>query len=384
MTRVLISLLLAAAQFGVAEELPDQTVCALPLAPFAPAVNPSTPAKVELGRLLFFDPILSATQDVACATCHHPQYGWADGRSTPLGVHANGLGPQRRLLKAGEFPPLQRNAPTILNVGFVGLVNGKTFAAESAPMFWDSRVQSLEFQALVPIRNREEMRGDASSDAGALRLMVGRLNQIKEYRDRFHASFDGPIDEIKVSQALAAYERSLIVTNAPFDRFMRGDVDAMSPLQQQGMTAFQKAGCARCHNGPMLSDFKLHSIGITDSGTTRSDFRTPSLRNLRHTAPYMHNGGLMTLDQVMLFYDRLMDQVSETIDGGDASSLPPLDPLLSKMNLLPEDHAAIIAFLDALSSDDYDRTTPTTVPSGLPVAGITQTSPSQPSDSRHQ
>lgn len=98
----------------------------------------------------------------------------------------------------------------------------------------------------------------------------------------------------------------------------------------------------------------------------------------------MHNGGLMTLDQVMLFYDRLMDQVSETIDGGDASSLPPLDPLLSKMNLLPEDHAAIIAFLDALSSDDYDRTTPTTVPSGLPVAGITQTSPSPPSDSRRQ
>lgn len=131
-------------------------------------------------------------------------------------------------------------------------------------MFWDSRVQSLEFQALVPIRNREEMRGDASSDAGALRLMVGRLNQIKEYRDRFHASFDGPIDELKVSQAIAAYERSLIVTNAPFDRFMRGDVDAMSPLQQQGMKAFQKAGCALCHNGPMLSDFKLHSIGITD------------------------------------------------------------------------------------------------------------------------
>ncbi|MCB1211495.1 MAG: hypothetical protein KDK97_19380 [Verrucomicrobiales bacterium] len=344
------------------EAAPDQTISALPK---SAALAADTPQQVELGRLLFFDPILSATREVACATCHHPDHGWADGRSTPLGVNARGLGPKRKVSKSSDLAPLLRNTPTILNTAFNGIENTKSHDPQVAPMFWDNRVQSLESQALVPIESREEMRGDACSKTAAVPQMVERLKAIPEYQKRFATEITGP----RVAQAIAAYERTLITPDSPFDRFIRGDPDGLTVQQKAGMQAFQKAGCALCHNGPMLSDFKLHSIGITDSASPRADFRTPSLRNLRHTAPYMHNGGLMTLEQVLLFYDRLSDQVSETLDGGDASSLPPLDPLLQKLNLLPEDHGNIISFLGALSADDYDRLMPDRVPSGLSLPG---------------
>ena len=109
---------------------------------------------------------------------------------------------------------------------------------------------------------------------------------------------------------------------------MRGAKSAMTPAQQHGMQVFQKAKYTLCHNGPMLSDYRLHAIGLRDSATNRHEFPTPTLRNLKHTAPYMHNGGSLTLDEVLLFYDQFMDQVAETLEGGDDSTLPPLDPLL--------------------------------------------------------
>lgn len=362
LTRILLLFLVTwnGAAAGASPE--DQRFTALPKSAALPS---ETAQQIELGRLLFFDPVLSATREVACATCHHPDYGWADGRTTPLGVNASGIGPKRKLSASSNLAPMLRNTPTILNAAFNGIAANKTYAPKTAPMFWDNRAQSLESQSLMPIQTREEMRGDVCSQSEAVPEMVARLQAIPEYRSRFKTDITGD----RVAQALGAFERSLITPDTPFDRFMSGDTDALTTQQKQGMQAFQKAGCALCHNGPMLSDFKLHSIGITDSGSPRTDFRTPSLRNLRHTAPYMHNGGLMTLDQVMLFYDRLADQVSETLDGGDAASMPPVDPLLQKLNLLPEDHSTIIAFLEALSADDYDRTIPANVPSGLPVAG---------------
>jgi cytochrome c peroxidase len=348
---------------AASEPLPNPKIEALPK---SAALASDTPAKVELGRLLFFDPILSATRDVACATCHHPQHGWADARPTPLGVHSSGVGPQRKLTKNAEFMPLRRNTPSILNVAFNGIESGKPFDPSQSPMFWDNRVQSLEAQALAPIRQREEMRGDVCTETEAVPAMIERLKAIPEYVKLFQ-------DEItaeRVSQAIAAYERTLITPDSPFDRFMRGDKTAMSREQQHGMEVFQKAGCALCHNGPMLSDFKLHAIGLTDSATQRHEFRTPTLRNLKHTAPYFHHGGNLTLEEVLFFYDRLMDQAAETFDGGD-TSLPPLDPLLRKMNMLPEDHEPLAAFLDALNSDDYDKSVPKRVPSGLPVPSVT-------------
>ena len=358
MFTTLVVILAAAA----AEPLPNTKIEALPRSAALPT---DTPARTELGRLLFFDPILSATRDVACATCHHPQHGWADARPTPLGVHASGLGPERKLVKGAEFLPLTRNTPSILNAAFNGIESDKPFNPAKSPMFWDNRVQSLEAQSLAPIRQREEMRGDVCSEAEAVPAMVKRLQAIPEYVKLFQ----GDITSERVSQAIAAYERTLITPGSPFDRFMRGDKTAMSREQQHGMEVFQKAGCALCHNGPMLSDFKLHAIGLTDSATQRHEFRTPTLRNLQHTAPYMHHGGTLTLDEVLLFYDRLMDQAAETFEGGD-TSLPPLDPLLRKMNMLPEDHAPLKAFLETLNSNDYDKTVPKRVPSSLPTAGL--------------
>ncbi|MGV3663582.1 MAG: cytochrome-c peroxidase [Prosthecobacter sp.] len=349
------------------DAVPDVNV-KLEALPLSAALPGDTAEKVKLGRMLFFDPILSATREVACATCHHPQFGWADGRPAPLGVHGVGLGPQRRLVQGAVFLPLQRNTPTILNAAFNGIETGKAYDAGKAPMFWDNRVQGgLEAQALHPIRSREEMRGDGGDEAQAITAMVARLKAVPEYGRLFGS--DGEITARRVAEALAAYERTLITPDAPFDRFMRGDQTAMTAEQQQGMKAFEKAGCVLCHNGPMFSDYKLHGIGLTDSATNRQEFRTPTLRNLKHTAPYMHHGGSTTLDEVLLFYDRLMDQAAETLEGGDVSTLPPLDPLLRQMNMLPEDHAPIAAFLEALNDDGYDRSVPERVPSGLPVAG---------------
>ncbi len=359
MLTTLVVILAAAA----AEPLPNTKIEALPRSAALPT---DTPAKVELGRRLFFDPILSATRDVACATCHHPQHGWADARPTPLGVHASGIGPARKLVKGAEFLPLTRNTPSVLNAAFNGIESDKPFDLTKSPMFWDNRVQSLEAQSLAPIRQREEMRGDVCSEAEAVPAMVERLKAIPEYVKLFGTE----ITSERVSQAIAAYERTLITPDSPFDRFMRGDKTAMTAAQQHGMEVFQRAGCALCHSGPMLSDFKLHAIGLTDSATQRHEFRTPTLRNLKHTAPYMHHGGTLTLDEVLLFYDRLMDQAAETFEGGD-TSLPPLDPLLRKMNMLPEDHTPLKAFLETLNSDDYDKSVPQRVPSGLPVPSIT-------------
>jgi cytochrome c peroxidase len=190
------------------DPLPNTKIEALPRSAALPT---DTPAKIELGRLLFFDPILSATRDVACATCHHPQHGWADARPTPLGVHATGIGPTRKLVKNAEFMPLKRNTPTILNVAFNGIESDKPFDPAKSPMFWDNRVQSLEAQALAPIRQREEMRGDVCSEAEAVPAMMERLKAIPEYVKLFRAE----ITAEKVTQAIAAYERTLITPDSP-------------------------------------------------------------------------------------------------------------------------------------------------------------------------
>ncbi len=143
---------------------------------------------------------------------------------------------------------------------------------------------------------------------------------------------------------------------------------ALNSEQQRGLRIFQDAGCIHCHGGPMLSDFKLHFIGMPDSTVdVQREFRTPTLRNLRHTAPYMHDGSLRTLHDVLVFYDQLAEAVSETLDGGDTTALPRLDPLLKQLNLNPEDFPALEAFLDTLSNNDYNQTVPAQIPSGLPV-----------------
>jgi cytochrome c peroxidase len=345
---------------------------ALPARAPEPRDNPATPSKVRLGRLLFFDPILSATKDVACATCHHPRFGWGDGRATPIGAGGGGLGPERKILAVNSLAPLPRNTPALLNVGFNGVVAGVRADAGAAPMFWDARVRGLEKQVFVPIRSRDEMRGDACAEADAVEQAVGRVRAIGEYRDQFSEAFGeaqgGAVTAGNLVKAIAAFERTLITSPVPFDRFLRGDTSALNTEQQRGLRVFQDAGCIHCHGGPMLSDFKLHFIGVTD-GTAdgRREFRTPTLRNLRHTAPYMHNGSLGTLRDGLVFYEALSDAVAETLDGGDTTTQPRLDPLLKPLNLKAEDFPALEAFLDSLNADSYDESVPATVPSGLPV-----------------
>ncbi len=365
---VLLTACTAHAEAGVPAEM---RLDALPASAPDPADNPSTPAKIRLGRLLFFDPILSATQTVACATCHHPKFGWADGRATPLGVGGHGIGPARMLAVKTDAAPLLRNVPSLLNVGFNGIVAGQPHDPKCAPMFWDSRAQGLESQVLHPIRSRDEMRGARSAEKDAVTDAADRVRQIAEYRTLFADAFSQPQDAVtsgNLAKAVASFERSLIAGDSPFDRHLRGTGPALTVQQQHGLRVFETAGCIHCHGGPMFSDFKLHFIGAGDSTPDgRREFRTPTLRNLRHTAPYMHHGGVRTLDEALAFYEQLSDIASEVLDGADTTAHPALDPLLKHLDLKTADIPDLTAFLEMLNDDDYDRGTPVKVPSGLPL-----------------
>lgn len=351
-------------------------LAALPERAPEPADNPPTPDKVELGRLLFFDPLLSGQRDVACATCHHPDFGYAELLPVSIGVNGEGTATHRHFREPNDIPLVKRNSQSVLNTAFNGLTHGQTVGPEQAPMFWDLRVSSLEKQALEPIRAFEEMRGHTYPQHVALDSVVARLRSIAEYRKRFGRAFGGneTITSEHLAKALAAYERTLVATNSRFDQFMRGDKTALSGSEQEGLQLFLKAGCAKCHNGPMFSDFKLHTMGVADSPllpasdagpNNRYAFRTPTLRNLSRTAPYMHNGTIQTLQHVLTFYEDLRgNPVANPHVTRDQ-----LDPLTKHLRVEFRDISTIIEFLNTLNDDTFDRTIPRRVPSGLPVSG---------------
>ena len=382
------------AQFPVDGE---HTVSALPLTQEAPGYNPTTPAKVELGRLLFWDPLLSGPQDVACATCHHPQSAYAEDRDLSLGVSGTGLGRFRR-----DGTLVKRNSPTVLNVAFNSIDQSGRYDPTTAVAFWDNRIRSLESQALEPLKSLEEMRGDTYPEDEALARVVAKLQANAEYPSLFAEAFgsEQPVTAENLGRAIAAFMRSLLANNAPFDRYMRGDQSAMTRDQVRGMERFEEVGCIRCHNGPMFSDYKLHTMGVPDnpallSGETTpaSDggaqnppcpaggapeptaaylaacdsyaFRTASLRNLELTFPYGHNGMFRTLSAVVGFYE-------STIAGESRNPNVPyeeLDQRLRELQNVDEEDVDLIEFLIALSDDSFDRTIPESLPSGLPVGG---------------
>ena len=363
-------------------------LAALPSSPTAPADNPSTPERVALGRLLFWDPILSGQKDVACATCHHPAFGYSDGLDLSIGASGVGLGPGRAFV-TGHTPRLvKRNSQTILNVAFNGLTAESDAVPAAAPMFWDLRVRSLEAQALEPIKALEEMRGDAHPEDRAVPAAVSRLNAIPEYRRLFARAFGGsrPVDDRNLGRALAAFQRTLVAANSPFDRYMRGDTAALSSEQVRGMERFQAVGCINCHNGPMFSDFATHVLAVpdspklpeSDSGVNKTyAFRTPSLRNLSATAPYMHNGAFATLGEVVNFYRQISRGGGRRGGGGARGvnaqvSRDQIDPLARQLNMRGRGQQDLIAFLRALDDPDFDRTVPERVPSGLLVGGRLQ------------
>ncbi|MFO0607042.1 MAG: cytochrome c peroxidase [Polyangiales bacterium] len=358
------ALLLAAAALGACAgpltPTGDEAIGALPARVVAPAESPATPERVALGRLLFWDPILSGDRDVACATCHHPDFDYADGRARSLGAGGRGLGPRRGSF-TGFAREVPRNAPTVLDAAWNGLATvGATYDPARAPMFWDNRARSLEAQAEGPLLAAAEMRGHAVAEGALFETLVARLDAIPEYRARFTAAFGSAgIDRRRITQAIASFERTLVMPDTSFDRFMAGDDGALDAAQKRGLIAFYDAGCAGCHAGPMFSDFKIHRLGVTErdpaTGAARDGFRTPSLRHVTRTGPYMHDGSVATLPEVMAFYvglDRTLDP-----------ALAGLQPVSGRQG------EEIIRFLEALGDGTVDRAIPARVPSGLPVGG---------------
>jgi len=319
------------------EEDPPRSPLALPLVPPDPADNVTSPEKVALGRLLFWDPVLSGDRTVACATCHDPDLAYTDGRATPIGV--------------------TKNSMTILDAAWNGTTATRLLLrAEDAPMFWDNRVHSLEAQARGPITATAEMLGTSYTAETIFPELVVRLSAIPEYATRFTAVFGaGPINDVKIVAAIAAFERTLTTPQTSYDRFVNGDRNALSAQAQRGLDVFTNNGCVNCHSGPMFSDFELHDLGVPDPAG-RLLMRTASLRNVTLTAPYMHNGVFPGFQQVFGFYRNA---------GQNAR-----DPKLRGVQPpTPQQAPDVIAFLTAISDGAFDRTIPTSVPSGLPPGG---------------
>ncbi|AUD04408.1 cytochrome-c peroxidase [Spirosoma pollinicola] len=340
------------------------------------ATNPITNDTALLGQALFWDPILSGGKDVACATCHHPNNAYTDGLELSLGANAIGYGQNRRFLQPNDIPLTKRNTQTLLNAAFNGMdANGK-YVAFTAPMFWDSRLQSLENQLIGPLTTVEEMRGHAYSEAVALDSLVARLTKIAEYRQLFQAAFGSSqtITAATITKAIATFERTLVAMNSPYDRYQKGDKTALTDQQIQGMLLFKDEGCAICHSGPMFSDYKLHVMSVPDNVQLASSdagaggtyaFRTPSLRNVGLTAPYMHNGVFQNLKQIMKFYD----DIGEPISQNPHVSVQQLDSKIQRIALGNNEQDQVIAFLNALTDPSFNKYIPARVPSGLNPGG---------------
>ena len=356
-------------------EIRGRVLASLPEAP--PATDP---AKAELGRRLFWDPILSGDRDVACATCHLPELGYTDGLAQSIGVGGAGRGAGRAV---GHVGLARRNAPTVLNTAWNGIGELGAHDPATAPMFWDGRASGLAAQALVPLASREEMRGDALAEADVGAELEARLNAIDAYRTGFAEAFGdasgpssapagAPVTLKRVGEALASFQTTLVANDSPFDRWMRGEPDAMSAAEVSGMQEFVIAGCADCYSGPLFPDFEPHVLGaregetgeVPDDGAGDFAFRTPTLRQLEFTAPYFHAGQRATLGSAIDFYDEPRASRNPHVPGSA------LDPELLEVPEMDDGRGdAIARFLHALNDPDFDRTEPAEVPSGLPVGG---------------
>ena len=363
----------------MSEKLRDaqrEALRALPRQVIHPKNNPNSSVKVELGRLLFFDPILSGSKDVACATCHHPSTGYAEFRDLPIGVNGQGLGRKRTFKEPNDIPFTKRNTPTVLNTAFNGLDNINPYDPEQAPMFWDNRERSLEKQALGPIHAFEEMRGHDFTEQEITTELERRLQAIPAYVRLFTEAFPAAeaITLDHATQAIATFERRLVTTDSRFDQYKRGNMDALSLSEKHGLETFIRVGCTKCHHGPMLSDFKTHVLGVPhhvqlstpDLGLDETGaFRTPTLRNLRYTAPYMHNGKFSTLEKVLEFYEDMALKNTQLL----SVEYEQLDPHARAITIKTRDIGPIIAFLNTLNGERFDVAIPQDVPSGLPVGG---------------
>ncbi len=372
-----------------------------------PPDNPPRQERIALGRLLFFDPILAGEKDVACGTCHHPDFAFADRRQFGAGASGRGLGPERVVsVSAVTQLPIQlepRNSPTVFNTAFN--LDESGVPSHDGLQFWDGRVSGLEVQSTKPITSRVEMRGDAYpgaedvAAAAALDSVLARLQEIPAYEALFANAFPeltspggSAIDSSTYTRAIAAYERELVTRNSPYDRYVNGEDDALTALQKEGLELFfTKARCAGCHSGPMFTNFDFIVKGIPQEGegkdvipgddTGREEhtgdsqdryaFRVPTLRNVALTPPYMHDGVFHTLDEVIRFCN----------DGAQPRHAAVTDEMLEEdlrepLGLTEDEIRALVSFLEALTDpgtelDSFLLTVPESVPSGLtPVFGL--------------
>lgn len=283
-----------------------------------PEDNPYSDAKAELGKKLFFDPRLSSSNLISCASCHNPSFGWEDAQ--PLG-------------SGNKMGKLGRHTPTILNLAW-----GEVF-------FWDGRAESLEEQALGPIMADAEM-------AQPMEQLLKELKSVAGYRDAFEKAFPGSgITPENIGKAIATYERTIVSNLSAFDRWIRGDEAAINEEAKKGFQVFNtKARCANCHSGWNFTDDSFHDIGLGSTDPGRGEvlgakalmhaFKTPGLRNIVERAPYMHDGSIKTLREVIDHYDRGFVK-RETL----SSEIKPL-------SLSDEEKSNLVAFLKTLSSRD--------------------------------
>jgi cytochrome c peroxidase len=337
-----------------------------------PSNNPPSNEKRQLGKMLFYDPILSGEKDIACATCHLPGHGYADGIDLSIGVGGIGQGTSRVDNSNGRVPILSRNSPTIVNTAFNGIISSRqNYDPLLAPMFWDGRKKSLESQCSGPPTTFNIMRGDKYSAALTYDSILARLHHIPEYELMFTNAFGANgITKENITKAIASFERTIVSTNSAYDRYVKGDKGALTDNQKIGLQLFYtKANCAACHSGPMFSDFNYYNLGIAynprsptiDKGVGNQFlFRTPSLRNIALTAPYMHNGIFQTLQEVMNHYINA-DSSNPAINS--------IDSKIQKLNLSSAEISAITEFLNALTDDSYDQEIPERIPSGLKPGG---------------
>ncbi|MEX0937265.1 MAG: cytochrome c peroxidase [Pirellulales bacterium] len=297
-----------------------------------PSDNPLTEAKIELGKQLYFDTRLSGDNTVSCASCHDPAKGWSNGERFATGVRDQVGG---------------RSAPTIINAGYQYF------------QFWDGRAQHVEGQALGPIENPIEM--DMK-----LPELVEKLNKIEGYRTQFQEVFGTDVTEEGIAKAIGAFERTILSGDAPFDRYEAGDEDTLSEAAERGRDVFfNKAQCSACHAGPNFTDGGFHNIGLgmdddepdhgrfaisSLKGDTGS-FKTPTLREIARTAPYMHDGRLATLEEVVDYYDK----------GGVPN--PYLDEEIKQLSLTDQQKADLVSFLkEGLASPSYPDFEPPKLP----------------------
>jgi parallel beta-helix repeat protein len=296
---------------------------------------------VALGRLLFYDPVLSVNDDISCATCHHPDKGFSDGLQTAQGAHGS----------------LRRNTLSLWNVAY------------QQPLFWDGRADDLETQLLIPLTNPDEMGADIDA-------MLAELRAIPAYAEAFSALYPDGITQQNLVAALVAFQRSLRSENSPFDRFAQGDFNALTPAQRRGFNIFRSAAtrCFECHAWPTFSQNTFHVLGVPDLDPANPDlgqveivnapdatrgFRVPSLRNTALSAPYMHNGVFATLEEVVDFY---------ADGGGRAHGVEGVDEKVRGFSLTEQEKADLVAFLFALTDEPAESIAiPEAVPSGLPV-----------------